>query len=189
VAPLIAHHRQEINLFVTIMQSAKQTGLSRLTATVEPDSIKDTIIRRNRFRISHEEEIMEASMNHWKQSGNQATFIADPALDAIAREFREEDWNQVLKLIQPPRQTGEATSVIYPLQTSELWNLMQAAMETPRSFDGLLPPRVPSILLWPVFSEERLGARWHSHLRFLTFERHPIVDKSRFCFAIIGLVT
>lgn len=111
VAPLVAHHRQEINLFVTIMQSAKQTGLSRLTATVEPDSIEDTIIRRNGFRISHEEETLEASLNHWKQSGNQATFIAGSPFDAIARDFREEDWNQVLKLIQPSPQPPEPSSI------------------------------------------------------------------------------
>jgi len=130
VNPLVAHHRQETSLFITLMQKAKQMRLTRLTANVEQDSLEDHLIRRNGFRIVHEEETLEIPLCHWKQQRNRpapGTFLCS---GIITRAFVEEDWPQIMELLQTPHSSTTPSTV--------QWDFPNETMMVPSTFNPQL---------------------------------------------------
>ena len=99
VNPLVAHHRQETNLFITLLQKARQMRLIRLTAMVEQDSLEDQIIRRNGFRIVHEEETLEIPLGDWNLQRDPPSIDASLSFELFTRAFVEDDWSQIMELI------------------------------------------------------------------------------------------
>lgn len=130
VNPLVAHHRQEIGLFVTLMQKAKQMRLTRLTATVDQDSLEDLLIRRNGFRIVHEEETLEIRLCDWKQQWNRPSPGSFLCSGLITRAFVEDDWPQIMELLQTPHSSTTPSTV--------QWNFPNDTMMVPSIFNPQL---------------------------------------------------
>lgn len=130
VTPLVAHHRQETNLFITLIQQSKHLGLTRISATVEKESLEDTIIRRNGFRIALEEETLEVPLLDWNQKEHRKDFKNSFASHPIARDFQEDDWNQVLELIQAPDS--------FPYPATIRWNFPTETAMLPATFNQQL---------------------------------------------------
>lgn len=100
VNPLIAFHRQETKLFITLIQESKKMGLTRLNAIARQDSQEERIIRRNGFRVVRQEETWEHTLAHLDRCYRPPTSTNTSSLPFYARRFMEEDWNQMLELIQ-----------------------------------------------------------------------------------------
>ena len=138
VTPLIAHHRQETNLFITLMQKAKQLGLTRLTANVERESLEDMVIRRNGFRIAHEEEILEIPLTLWIQKVDPVSCETSFLPHWTVRDFHQEDWNQVRELIQSPASPADTATIRwrFPSETSMLPTTLNKKLSTVLEYQG-----------------------------------------------------